>query len=228
MSLLTGGDKNRQSLLSGIYEEKPTAEEHVKTQKSAEQQLVEKAKMITQRLMQTEVSTSVQTSPIIPRVPHLSAADEDDGYSDLTPDRYIKFRLDDQLAYYRRRAVKWDRELKVCQSLAIIATGLGALLAAVQFELWLPLATAVGAAFGLYLEYMQVVNTLTKYNQAATNLEDVKQWWTALSESEKKQAESFNKLVEATEQILESEHESWVQHMHNALDKLYKKDSTND
>jgi SLOG in TRPM, prokaryote/SMODS and SLOG-associating 2TM effector domain 1/Protein of unknown function (DUF4231) len=213
---------------TGIYEEKPTAEEHVKTQKSAEQQLVEKVKLITQRLMQTEVSTSVQTSPITPRVPHLSAADEDDGYSDLTPDRYIKFRLDDQLAYYRRRAVKWDRELKVCQSLVIIATGLGALLAAVQFELWLPLATAVGAAFGLYLEYMQVVNTLTKYNQAATNLEDVKQWWTALSESERKQAESFNKLVEATEQILESEQESWVQHMHNALDKLYKKDSTND
>jgi truncated hemoglobin YjbI len=70
------------------------------------------------------------------------------------------------------------------------------------------------------------VNTLTKYNQAATNLEDVKQWWTALPESEKKEQESFNKLVEATEKILESEHESWVQNMQNAIDKLYKKDTT--
>ena len=74
---------------------------------------------------------------------------------------------------------------------------------------------------------MQVVNTLTKYIQAATNLEDVKQWWTALPESEKKEQESFNKLVEATEKILESEQESWVQNMQNAIEKLYKKNSTN-
>jgi len=213
---------------TGVYEEKPAAEEPFKAKKSAEQQLVEKVKIITQRLMQTEVSTSVLTSHIIPRLPNFNAADEDDGFSDLTPDRYIKLRLDDQLSYYRRRAAKWDRELKIYQSSVIIATGLGALLAAIKVELWLPLATALGAAFALYLEYMQVVNTLTKYNQAATSLEDVKQWWTALSESEKKQPESFNKLVEATEKILESEQESWVQNMHNALDKLYKKDSTND
>ena len=107
----------------------------------------------------------------------------------------------------------------------IIASGFGALLAAINQELWLPLATALGAAFALYLEYMQVVNTLTKYNQAATNLEDVKQWWTALPESKKKEQEQggFNKLVEATEKILESEHESWVQNMQNAIDKLYQK-----
>jgi SMODS and SLOG-associating 2TM effector domain 1 len=97
------------------------------------------------------------------------------------------------------------------------------LLAAIQLELWLPLATALGAAFALYLEYMQVANTLSRYNQTATSLEDVKQWWMAEPESEKQQPESFSKLVEATEKILESEQESWVQNMHNALDKLYKK-----
>jgi hypothetical protein len=212
---------------TSIYEEKSATEDHHKAKKSAEQMLVDKVKSISQRLIQTEVSTAVPTSPIFPRLPKFSTTDEDDGLSGLTPDRYIKFRLDDQRAYYRLRATEWNRKLKVYQSLIIIASGIGALLAAINLELWLPLATALGAAFALYLEYMQVVNTLTKYNQAATNLEDVKQWWTALSEPEKKEQENFNKLVEATEKILESEHESWVQNMQNAIDKLYKKDSTN-
>jgi hypothetical protein len=212
---------------TGIYEEKAAAEDHHKANKSAEQILVDKVKIISQRLIQTEVSTSAPTSPIAPRLPKISSVDEDDGFRDLTPDCYIKFRLDDQLAYYRLRATSWNRQLKVYQSLIIIASGLGALLAAINLALWLPLAAAFGAAFALYMEYMQIVNTLTKYNQAATNLEDVKQWWTALPKSEKKEQESFNKLVEATEKILESEHESWVQNMQNAIDKLYKKDSTN-
>ncbi len=212
---------------TGIYEEKSATEDYHKAKKSAEQMLVNNVKSISQRLIQTEVNTSVPTSLIFPRLPKFSTADEDDGFSDLNPDRYIKFRLDDQLAYYRLRAAEWNRRLKVYQSLVIIASGFGALLAAINLELWLPLATALGAAFALYLEYMQVANTLTKYNQAASNLEDVKQWWTALSEPEKKEQESFNQLVEATEKILESEHESWVQNMQNAIDKLYKKDTTN-
>ncbi len=212
---------------TGIYEEKSAVEDHHKAKKSVEQMLVDQVKIISQRLIQTEVSTSVPTSPITPRPPNFNSIDEDDGFSDLTPDRYIKFRLDDQCAYYRLRAPEWNRQLRVYQSLIIIASGFGALLAAINLALWLPLATALGAAFALYLENMQVVNTLTKYNQAATNLEDVKQWWTALPESEKKEQESFNKLVEATEKILESEQESWVQNMQNAIDKLYKKDKTN-
>ena len=213
---------------TGIYDEKAAAEDHQKAIKSAEQLLVDKVATISQRLIQTEVSTSAPTSPFVPRLPKFSSVDVDDGFRDLTPDRYIRFRLDDQLAYYRLKAGEWNRKLKVYQSLIISASGLGALLAAINLALWLPLATALGAAFALYLEYMQVVNTLTKYNQAATNLEDVKQWWTALPEFEKKEQESFNKLVEATEKILESEQESWVQNMQNAIDKLYKKDSTND
>jgi hypothetical protein len=210
-----------------IYEEKAAAEDHQEAKKSAEQMLVDKVAAISQRLIQTEVSTSAPTSPVAPRLPKFNSEYEDDGFRDLTPDGYITFRLDDQLTYYRMRASELNRKLKIYQSLIILASGLGALLAAINLALWLPLATALGAAFALYLEYMQVVNTLTKYNQVATNLEDVKQWWTALPESEKKEQESFHKLVDATEQILESEHESWVQNMQNAIDKLYKKDTTN-
>lgn len=209
---------------TGIYEERAAAGNHPNARKTAEQKFVERVKVITQRLMQAEGSLTAFPSHVTPRLPKLSGADEDDGFSDLTPDRYIKFRLDDQRLWYRRKAAELDGKLKIYQSLVIIASAIGALLAAIGVELWLPLAIAVGAAFGLYLEYMQVVNTMTQYNQAAANLEDVKQWWTALPESEKHLPESFNKLVEAIEKILESEHQSWVKNMLNALDQLYKKD----
>ncbi len=167
------------------YAEPPVAPVHPGARKSAEQKLAEKVKLLSQQLMQTEVNMDAMTISTPPRLPRFGVADEDDGYSDLSPDDYIKFRLDDQRSYYRQRAVKWSR-------------------------------------------HMQVVNTLTKYNQAATSLEDVKQWWTALPEAEKHQPENFHKLVEATEKVLESEHSSWVQNMQRALNKLYNKDSTND
>ena len=210
------------------YTEPPAAPVHPGARKSNEQKLAERVKILSQQVMQTEVNMDAMIASTPQRLPGFGAADVDDGYSDLSPDDYIKFRLDDQRSYYRQRAVKWSRQLKIFQPLVIIATGVGAILAALKIELWLPLATALAASFALYLEYMQVVNTLTKYNQAATSLEDVKQWWTALPEPEKQLPGNFHKLVEATENVLESEHSSWVQNMQRALNKLYNKDSTND
>src|SRR5260370_31048027 len=87
---------------TGIYEEKPTAEEHFEAKKSAEQQLVEKVKIITQRLMQTEVSTSMLTSYITPRLANFNAADQAYVFIDLTPYRDIKLHFDDHLSYYSR------------------------------------------------------------------------------------------------------------------------------
>lgn len=212
---------------TGKYAEPPTPV-HPAVSKSAEQKLAERVKLLSQQLMQTEVNMDAMVASTPARLPRFGAADVDDGYSDLSPDDYIRFRLDDQRAYYRGRAVEWSRRLKIFQPLVIIATAVGAVLAALKIELWLPFATALAASFALYLEYMQVVNILTRYNQAATSLEDVKQWWAALPEAEKQQPEAFHKLVEATEKVLESEHSSWVQNMQRALNKLYSKDSTSD
>ncbi len=212
----------RYRMRTGIYTGQSTAQDGSNRSLPPDAQLAEKAKMITQRLMQTEVNIAAPTSSHAPGAPKARGAQADDGLSDLTPDLYIKFRLEDQLSYYRREIIRLNRQLKLFQSGAIIFSGLGALLAAFV-TLWVPLATAIAAAITLYLQYMQVANTLTKYNQSVTDLENIKQWWTALPAAGQEKNRSL--LVDSTEGILGSEQDGWSQRMHDALEKLYKKEA---
>ena len=61
---------------------------------------------------------------------------------------------------------------------------------------------------------------MTKYNQVATDLENVKSWWTALTADEQAKQENVTALVNHTEQVLESELDGWVQQMQDALANL--------
>ena len=76
-----------------------------------------------------------------------------------------------------------------------------------------------------YLEYQQVEYSLTKYNQAATNLANIQTWWTALSADEKTESENIDKLVRLTERILQSELTGWIQQMENTLAELQEQQS---
>jgi hypothetical protein len=190
-----------------------------------EQQLAKRVEDISRRTMRTEVNSSA----LVPYdktkgfPPYMYAAQGgDDGFSYLTPDRYVEVRLSDQLNYFQKKAVTLERQLKVLFWLTFIIGGLGTFLAAVGQQVWVALTTAVIAAIGTHLGYRQTENTLTKYNQAATDLSNVKAWWNALSAEEQAQQENIDSLVEHTEQVLQSELDGWVQQMQNALVELRK------
>jgi FtsZ-binding cell division protein ZapB len=146
----------------------------------------------------------------------------DDGFSYLTPDRYVEVRLGDQLNYFKKKAVQIERQLKALYWLTFIVGGVGTYLAATNQQVWIALTTALVAAIGTYLGYRQTENTLMKYNQAATDLANVKTWWNALSAEEQSVQENIDSLVEHTEQVLQSELDGWVQQMQNALAELRK------
>jgi hypothetical protein len=146
----------------------------------------------------------------------------DDGFSVLTADRYIEIRLGDQLNYFRTRAVKHERRLKVIQWSTFVIGGLGSLLAAINRQVWIALTTAMAAALTAYLNLEQTEITLTKYNQAATDLGNIKAWWTALPREEQAKQANVDALVDHTEQVLQSELEGWVQQMQNTLAELRK------
>jgi SLOG in TRPM, prokaryote/SMODS and SLOG-associating 2TM effector domain 1/IPT/TIG domain/Protein of unknown function (DUF4231) len=188
-----------------------------------EQQLSQKVEDITRRTMRTEVNSTAlrryDKDKGFP--PYMYAAQGgDDGFSYLTPDRYIKFRLGDQVRYFKNKSLSLEKRLKFWSWLIFIIGGAGTYLAAIDRAVWVAVTTAVVAAIGTYLAYTQTENTLTKYNQAATDLTNVKAWWMALTDAEQAKQENLDSLVEHTEQVLQSELDGWVQQMQNALDKL--------
>jgi hypothetical protein len=191
----------------------------------SEKQLSKRVEDITRRTMRTEANLSA----LVPYKkengfpPYMDAArGGDDGFSYLTPDRYVEVRLSDQLNFFQKKSLKLERQLKVLYWLTFIIGGVGTYLAAVNQQVWIALTTAIVAAIGTYLGYRQTENTLTKYNQAATDLSNVKAWWNALSAEVQSSQQNIDSLVEHTEQVLQSELDGWVQQMQNALAELRK------
>jgi hypothetical protein len=187
-----------------------------------EQVLAQRVEEISRRIMQTEVnSSSLVPYDKAKRFPP-AISKLDDGFSLLTPDRYIQVRLDDQLGYYKKQAGRMERTVKRFQWTIYIIGGLGTLLAAINQQVWIALTTALTTAIATYLSYKQTENSLTKYNQSATNLANVKAWWTALPAEEQAKQTSVDSLVDHTEKVLQSELDGWVQQMQNSLANLRK------
>lgn len=192
---------------------------------NAAQELAKRVEEVTRRTMRTEVNLSAmavynKAAGFPPRMD--AAAGGDDGFSILTPDRYVAVRLGDQLRYFQSRTVFFEKQIRLFSWLTFFIGGLGTYLAATNMQAWVALTTSVVAAFGTYLGYRQTESSLMKYNQAATDLTNVKSWWEALSAEEQSDAANINSLVEHTERVLQTELEGWVQNMQNALADLRK------
>ena len=110
--------------------------------------------------------------PLPPKM--YGAAEDDDGYSTLSEEQYIKIRIDDQISYFQNTAFKLEKQLKILQWLILLSGGAGTFLAAAHFQIMIALTTTLVATFVSFLEYKQIENTLIKYNQARTELSEYK------------------------------------------------------
>jgi hypothetical protein len=224
--------------VKGYYEElnpaqapTPAPEQAVKPEEklTPEQELAHKVEEISMKLMRTEVNTTALEQYIGDSYPppytkkRKNAKEEtmiDDGFSLLTADRYVDVRLDQQIKFFQHSTPKLQGQF-FWLSCGILAVGaIGTVLSAIGVPVWIALTTAVAGAFTTYLGYTQTENTLTKYNQAATDLENVKGWWNALSASEQSRTTNIRLLVDHAEDVLQRELDGWVQQMQDALTNL--------
>lgn len=196
------------------------------------QQLVELEKEVenvSQRLMRTEVNESALVKyegPIPPKM--YGAAATDDGLSPLEPDKYIEIRIGDQVSFYESRTNQKEDTLRYFQLAILVVGGLGTFLAAIGGELWVPLTTAAVTGITTYLLSEQFQETIVRYNQNKTDLQNVEIWWRALSATDKEKPVNIKKLVNTTEDLMIQEVKGWVQNMQDALSDLRKDLSDSD
>lgn len=180
--------------------------------------LANKLVAITERLMRTEVNAaSLQYEESGP--PADALARSDDGFSFLTPERYLQVRLEDQLSFYQGSTNKLERQRLEFQSLILIVGGAGTLLAALGAELWIALTTATVTALSAWVSNLKLDLTLVKYNQSAGALSNLRLWWNTLPLEDKAKPANKETLVNGTEQILASERLVWVQQMEEATEE---------
>lgn len=173
-------------------------------------------------LMQTEASNAPLNPYRGPLPPEMyGSSRDDDGLSRLKPSRYLQIRIGDQLSYYHGRIRELDRRRGIIQTLAVVAGGSGAILAAAGVEVWIGLTTAISGAGLSYLAYLQVDNTIVAYNQSASRLSRLQREWGAGRADEDDPA-VFDMLVTHAEAVLATELGGWVQQMTEALDQLQR------
>ncbi len=187
---------------------------------SREMQLHRKEESISRKLMQTEVNVAALKKYDGPIPPKYGAAEGDDGLSFLTPERYMKYRLEDQLNYYQGKTLRLEKRMRQLQWLIYIFGGVGTLLVAIGQEIWIAFTTALVTALSTYMEYRQIETTLMRYNQTAAELTSLRSWWIALSAEEQANPANFSQLVDQTETTIHSEHAAWVQEMQDSMAEL--------
>jgi hypothetical protein len=191
-------------------------------QPSPEQQLSRKVQDITQAAMETEANLSTPDPYNKEKGFPPSVKYGDDGFTRLTPDRYIEVRLEDQLNYFNRSAIRIGRRLKGLQWAIWIIGAVGTYLALVGQQIWIAVTTSIAAALTSFLGYKLSEDKLMKFNQARTELVNVRAWWMALSPDDQADQENVDMLVEHTEQVLKSELDNWVQLKQNVLAEVRK------
>ena len=113
----------------------------------------ERLEPVSRRLMQTDVNHGALKLYEGPLPPKEVAQQNDDGFSFLTPERYIELRLEDQLNYYSKKTPKLEKQVKQMQIAILVAGGVGTLLAAVGAELWVALTTALATTLTTWLSH---------------------------------------------------------------------------
>jgi hypothetical protein len=194
-------------------------------QPSPEQQLSRRVQDITQAAMETEANLSTLESYDKKKgfPPYMKAAEGgDDGFKRLTPDRYIEVRLQDQVNYFNRVAVKLGWRIAILQWAVWLIGAVGTYLALVGQQIWVAVMTSMAAALTSYLCYKLSEDKLMKFNQARTELVNVRAWWNALSPNDQANQENVNTLVERTEQVVKSKLDNWVQLKQNVMEEVRK------
>jgi hypothetical protein len=197
---------------------------------SRDVRLARKVKLISKRLMETQVNQTILEPYKDGLPPAKATAEGDDGFSDLTPEQYIVYRVEDQFRYYQGKAVRLGKELQRFQLLVIVLGGIGTALAAFGLDIWITVSSALATAFASYLEFKRVETTVVSCNTAAADLYDIRAWWRALPDAAKTQQANIETLVGSTETVIQSENAGWVQEMREALAEIYgdkKEDDTN-
>jgi hypothetical protein len=206
----------------GNYKENKDSSNDQQKPLKPEEKLSQQIEIINNQLMTSEVglsSLSKYEGKLPPKM--YGAAENDDGFTILDPDKYVSIRIDDQINYYQGKTGKIYKNLQILQWLIFIAGGIGTFIAALGFELWVALTSTIVSVFTIYLQYNQIENTLIKYNQALTQLNNIKTWWSILSDAERKDPLNIDKLVNATESTLVTEHQTWLKNIKDAVSKIH-------
>jgi hypothetical protein len=139
-----------------------------------------------------------------------NAPDADDGFSTMTVDEYIWWRVRPQLDWYTNKIQKDYQNMRQERAWSLVVSGAGSILAAMgeTFAALVAITTAMGVALNRRAELRMYGATYSIYQWAANSLQDELDEWNILPQSEKTE-DAVSAFVLRVEGIFSEEREMW-------------------
>ena len=142
----------------------------------------------------------------------------DPGWDDLNGDDYFRYRVENQLAWHRRKVNQFQRERVRLQVLILAAGGAGALLAALggALAIWVALTASITAAFLGWQELRNIDAIVKNYSKVVVELSVVYDHWLNL-EPEERSEDEFFRMVRSTEEVIWAQNIEYIKSQQEAL-----------
>jgi len=142
----------------------------------------------------------------------------DPGWDDLNGDDYFRFRVENQLAWHRKKINQYQGERVRLQVLILAAGGAGALLAALGggLGIWVALTASLTAAFLGWQELRNIDSIVKNYSKVVVELSVVYDHWLNL-EPEERTEDEFFRMVHSTEAVIWAQNIEYIKSQQEAL-----------
>ncbi len=141
----------------------------------------------------------------------------DPGFSDITGEEYLRYRLEDQLEWHNKKINGYKLERDRLQWLVIGFGALGAILAAFdKSTIWVALTASLTAAYVGWQELRNLDAIIKNYSKVVMELTILYDHWHNL-EAEERTPSEFYKMVRGCEDVLWAQNTEYIKSMQEAL-----------
>eukprot|EP01062_Namystynia_karyoxenos_P061960 TRINITY_DN5472_c0_g1_i4.p1 TRINITY_DN5472_c0_g1~~TRINITY_DN5472_c0_g1_i4.p1 ORF type:complete len:2861 (+),score=930.10 TRINITY_DN5472_c0_g1_i4:173-8755(+) len=150
--------------------------------------------------------------------PNIRTKNKDEGFNDLTPDKYLEVRLQKKREHYHDLSAEYEGKIRLINLSVIFFSALGSLLAAIAapgvgvLQAWIAFTTCVIAQLQRFLEFSKLEQLHAEFNKADNRLSNVELWFAQLGQK-KDQADNIDRLVGDAEQVIGDEVAMWANRM---------------
>jgi hypothetical protein len=135
---------------------------------------------------------------------------DDDHYSPLKPQDYLRFRIKPTSKFYQGKLPKYYRSRAVSETLLLFSMLASTVLAFIALSEWAALATSFSAATAAWKAFAETDKKLGRYSNTVEKLASTVLWWRQLSDVEQASLGKVNILISTCEGIFEREHDAWL------------------
>ena len=142
----------------------------------------------------------------------------DPGWDDLSGDEYFRYRVENQLAWHRKKVNQFQGERVRLQILILASGGVGALLAAFggAWGIWVAFTASLTAAFLGWQELRNIDAIIKNYSKVVVEMSVIYDHWLNL-EPEERTEDEFFRMVRSTEEIIWAQNIEYIKSQQEAL-----------